>query len=272
MGPHTRAMRKEDHKMMMTRRGCVVAMIVALGVVGFSCGKTGSDGQMPEARSNETKAVGTGIDESTNGFASAPFSLGVRDWSGQVGEFVKSEGKDLETIQLRDGTVFVGEVAGGVPDGHGVLTQTNGTKQEGEWRHGRAYRLSGTWVGPDGTKEIGTWNDDGTTSGGTILWKDGRVYKGDWRLMGAGTPDVPDGTGAMTWPDGRTYTGHFLDGEMDGAGKMTYPDGKIEDGTWMQGKFMGAGVDHGTPTSKSGSTSDEGIGVKPDLGVSISKP
>jgi hypothetical protein len=179
-------------------------------------------------------------DGSTNGIVSGPFNLAMRDWSGEVGEFMKAEGKNLQTLQLRDGTVFVGEVTRGVPDGHGVFTQANGTNQEGEWRHGKAYRISGTWVGPDGTKEIGTWNYDGTPCGGTIFWRDGRVYKGDWRLE-EGVPEAPDGEGTMTWPDGRTYTGHFLDGKMDGSGKMSYPDGKIEEGTWMQDKFEGAG-------------------------------
>ncbi|MGD0058960.1 MAG: hypothetical protein ABSD58_06020 [Verrucomicrobiia bacterium] len=176
---------------------------------------------------------------STNRFVSEPFNLGRADWSGQVGQFLRAEGKNLQTLKLPDGTVFLGEVARGVPDGHGVFTQANGTNQEGEWRHGDAYRISGTWVGSDGTKEVGTWNYDGTPCGGTIFWKDGRVYKGDWELR-EGEPESPDGKGTMTWPDGRTYTGHFLDGKMDGAGKMTYPDGKVEDGTWMQGKFMDA--------------------------------
>jgi hypothetical protein len=237
----------------MKRRGALFAIVSALSLMGFACGRAGYDGQVLETRSNETKSVGTNLgvstgtlsvsaqpaDGSTNGIVSSPFTLGRADWSGQVGEFLKAEGKDLRTLKLPNGTVFVGEVTGGVPDGHGVLTKPDGTNQEGEWRHGNAYRLSGTWVGADGTKEIGTWNYDGTACGGTILWKDGRVYKGDWRVEVEAT-DLPDGAGTMTWPDGRTYTGHFLDGQMDGAGKMSYPDGRIEEGTWMQGKFMGA--------------------------------
>jgi hypothetical protein len=93
-------------------------------------------------------------------------------------------------------------------------------------------------VAPDGTKEVGTWNRDGTKCGGTITWKDGREYKGDWKIT-EGAPELPDGVGAMSWPDGRKYTGEFHDGNMDGTGKMTYPDGKIEDGLWKQGTFTG---------------------------------
>jgi hypothetical protein len=70
-------------------------------------------------------------------------------------------------------------------------------------------------------------------------WKDGRQYKGDWKL-GDNAPEFPDGQGEMTWPDGRKFVGEFHNGTMDGFGKMTYPDGRVEDGSWKQGKFMGA--------------------------------
>jgi hypothetical protein len=71
-------------------------------------------------------------------------------------------------------------------------------------------------VDSDGTKEVGTWNHDGTRSGGTITWNDGREYKGDWKVMNA-FAELPDG-----------------------QGKMTYPDGKVEEGIWKDGKFIGA--------------------------------
>jgi len=241
---------------MMKRRGSLFAMISALGLIGFACGRAGSNAPALETRSNETKSVGESADASTgtlsmgtepaagstNGFVSGPFSLALRDWSGEVGEFAKTKERAnrVQTLKMRDGSVFVGEIDDEQMDGWGILTQPTGTREEGEWRRGQAYRVTGVYVATDGTREEGTWNQEaGTTSGGTIIWKDGRTYKGEWKVV-AGSADLPDGTGTMTWPDGRTYTGHFLDGKMDGAGKMTYPDGKVEEGTWMQGKFMGA--------------------------------
>ncbi len=121
----------------------------------------------------------------------------------------------------------------------GTLTDQYGTKQTGEWRNGNAYRISGKTVFPDGTVEIGTWNADGSKCGGTITWKNGKVYKGDWRLA-ENSPELPHGAGEMTWPDGRKYVGQFRDGLLDGPGKLTYPDGKAQDGVWNQGMFMGA--------------------------------
>ena len=142
------------------------------------------------------------------------------------------------TIVLPNGAFYDGDIADGQPDGQGRMASQNGTDQHGEWRDGKAYRLTGTWVSPDGIREVGTWNRDGSKSGGTIYWTNGRKYEGDWRLA-EDRPEVPDGTGVMTWPDGRTYTGQFLNGEMDGRGKMTWPDGKVQDGSWQHGNFVG---------------------------------
>jgi hypothetical protein len=137
-----------------------------------------------------------------------------------------------------DGTIYEGETISGIPSGRGTVTGLQGTHQQGEWRNGKPYRVSGTWVAPDGTREEGNWNYDGSKSGGTITWTDGRVYKGDWKMV-EGAAELPDGSGTMTWPDGRKYEGEFRDGQMEGRGMMKYPDGKAEDGLWKQGKFVG---------------------------------
>ena len=143
-----------------------------------------------------------------------------------------------QSLVAPDGTVYQGEVKDGKPNGFGTLTDTKGTYQKGEWRNGAVYRVSGTCVLPDRTKEAGTWNNDGTTCGGTIWFPDGRIYKGDWVIVD-GKADLPYGMGAMSWPDGRQYAGHFVNGKMDGVGKMTYPNGKTEDGLWKQDAFVG---------------------------------
>ena len=143
------------------------------------------------------------------------------------------------TFVLPDGSTYDGEVIGDKPNGWGTFTDPRGTHQQGEWRHGDPYQVTGTWVSPDGTIEVGTWNADGTQSGGTITWKDGRQYKGDWELVGGGT-EQPSGSGEMRWPDGRQYVGRFRDGKMEGKGRMTYPDGKVEDGWWEQDKLVEA--------------------------------
>src|SRR2546428_160527 len=82
----------------------------------------------------------------------------------------------------------------GKPNNKGVLTDQNGTRQEGVWRDGKLYVVSGALVFPDGTKETGTWYADGSVCGGTIIWPDGRKYKGDWKIS-ENAPELPDGPG-----------------------------------------------------------------------------
>jgi len=144
------------------------------------------------------------------------------------------------SVTYQDGGTYVGEFRNNQPNGQGTLTMPGGSVQYGEWRDGEQYRVSGIDISPDGTREMGTWNYDGTKCGGTITWKDGREYKGDWKIVDGGT-DLPDGNGSMKYPDGRKYVGQFHDGKMDGTGQMTYPDGKVEEGLWKDGRFVRGG-------------------------------
>jgi hypothetical protein len=133
---------------------------------------------------------------------------------------------------------FEGDLRDGTPVGQGTLTAPNGLNQYGEWSNGTPYKLRGTYVARDGTRETGIWNYDGSKCGGTIIWKDGRVYVGDWKLIANGA-DIPDGMGTMTWPDGRVYVGEFRNGRLDGKGRMVNPRGITQDGLWKRDHFVG---------------------------------
>src|SRR5579863_10068790 len=107
----------------MKRGYPLFAMISAVGLVGFVCGSAWSDDQVLETHSDEANSTGTisgvstgglsmGVQPTigpTNGFVSGAFTLAHADWSGEVGQFLKAEGKPLGTIRLPDGTTFVGE-------------------------------------------------------------------------------------------------------------------------------------------------------------------
>jgi hypothetical protein len=246
--------------------------LISTAVVGATlfaflngCGKPNS--QKTEARANrprETSASALGVksaEEVTDGQSNSPVGPALLNGTKPVGDSVEGQPSDAGTVALSDGpqpvdglsaktnfqsnfilpdgSIYEGEVIEGQPSGRGAITHWNGTHQQGEYRAGKMYRVSGTWIASDGTKEVGTWNFDGDKSGGTITWKDGRVYKGDWKIV-ENLPELPDGMGTMTWPDGRKYVGQFRNGTMEGTGKMTYPDGKITEGVWKRGEFVGA--------------------------------
>lgn len=143
------------------------------------------------------------------------------------------------SVTFQDGAKYIGEFRNDRFNGQGTLTTPDGSSIYGEWKDGDPYRVSGVDIQPEGIKEVGSWNYDGTKCGGIITWKGGQEYNGDWKIVHGGT-DLPDGNGSMKYPDGRKYVGQFHDGKMDGTGKMTYPDGKVEDGQWKDGKFVGA--------------------------------
>ena len=48
---------------------------------------------------------------------------------------------------------------------------------------------------------------------------------------------VPNGTGTMLYKDGREYTGQWDYGQKSGQGEMRFPDGMIEKGMWKDDKF-----------------------------------
>src|SRR5664280_2945946 len=120
----------------MKRIRLVLTAVVGAILFAFLYGCGEPNGQETEARTNwmrETSATSVGAE-------------GAEKVAG---------GHSLGKFLLRDGTVYEGEVFKGQPSGQGTIINPNGTHQQGEWRHGKAYRLTGTWVGPDVTKEVG---------------------------------------------------------------------------------------------------------------------
>jgi hypothetical protein len=166
-------------------------------------------------------------------------TIALTDTNDAAGLAIESITNKEETIMSMDGTVFTGQVKDGRPHGQGLLSSPNGTRQQGQWRNGQGFQITGKLVCPDGTIEVGTWNRDGSKSGGTIAWSNGKNYEGEWKLQSNSLPELPNGKGTMKWPDGRVYTGQFEDGLMEGRGKMTYPNGKIEEGLWKLGWYAG---------------------------------
>ena len=95
------------------------------------------------------------------------------------------------------------------------------------------HNCFGTYTFTDGDKYIGDWKDGAIHGQGTMIYADGRVYKGKYKVY-ARTQ------GTMEWPDGFKYTGKWgEDGQNpNGFGTYTSPDGASYVGEWKDGKIM----------------------------------
>ncbi|MGA2139962.1 MAG: hypothetical protein ABSH14_13980 [Verrucomicrobiia bacterium] len=189
----------------MKRLTRVPAIIATALLLAFfcGCGKFRSHKQAPKPR----PAPGMDLPRDPRDIETPGFQIPQRARTGHVKTGV---------LMLPDGSVYEGQLNNrSVPDGEGHVLSPNGTDQHGEWRFGRMYRVTGTWVARDGTKEVGTWYLDGNVCGGTIYWTNGWKYVGDWWVTDANA-ELPHGEGVLT-----------------------SPDGKVTDGLWKQGNFVG---------------------------------
>jgi len=170
-------------------------------------------------------------------FVASRFSLALQREVETSGQVARVDTKTVTLYRLKDGTIFTGDAKDGEPSGWGIVSQLNGTRLEGDWKHGNPNHLTGIAFFPDGTVEKGMWDYVKDVGHGTITWRDGRGYTGSWKNVPQ-FPDMPEGIGTMTWPDGRTYVGPFANGQPNGQGKLTYADGRILEGLWQRGEFM----------------------------------
>jgi hypothetical protein len=85
---------------------------------------------------------------------------------------------------------------------------------------------------------VGEWVDGKRHGKGTLEWRNGAVYQGQWdsdTLCGIGSFHLPT--------SGVQYEGEFLDNQFHGAGVLTWKDnGRQYNGSWHEGKHHGYGT------------------------------
>ena len=124
---------------------------------------------------------------------------------------------------------YKGDVENGIPNGLGLIINTNKGKYVGEWKngkkqgHGTFTYGEGKW---EGEKYEGEFKDGYRHGQGTYSWSDGDKYVGEFK------DDKPNGKGTYTWSDGRKYEGEFKDGKKHGQGKYTSMKGDKYVGEW----------------------------------------
>ena len=154
---------------------------------------------------------------------------------------VDSSGEDQEmqervhdTLALEGGSVYVGEVLGGVPDGVGEMVYGSGnviSSAKGSFKNGR-LEGRGEIVYKNGDKYEGQVRAGKREGPGKQTFANGDVYAGRFRM------DKIYGQGKFESVDGSTYDGAWRYGKREGRGKAVAADGTVREGTWKADAFV----------------------------------
>lgn len=117
----------------------------------------------------------------------------------------------VDTILLNDGSLYMGQIADSLFNGHGTLIYADGTVYDGGWK-------DGLWDGQ-----------------GTLVYPDGDIYKGGFRAH------IKEGLGTYIYSSGARYDGEWKDDRFNGKGKLLFEDGGMYDGAWKDDMKHGYG-------------------------------
>ena len=167
--------------------------------------------------------------------------------------------KTSTKLTMASGSVYVGEVRNGMPEGKGEMNYTQGGKYVGIWSKGKRHGQGKmTWV--TGNWYEGEWRDDQMSGMGVIknfAYEDGMKidYKGDFlngKFHGNGIAYVykPNGNeayryegrfiegrmnddkGTINFANGDKYVGGIRNDQLNGRGTFFWANGKRRTGNW----------------------------------------
>lgn len=139
-----------------------------------------------------------------------------------------------QTVKFDDGSVFVGEVKDGKPNGQGTMTDALGNEWTGNFVDG-VLQGFGTYVGYDLVEYEGMFVDGQFNGMGHRIDANGNDYQGNF------VDGMANGFGRIEWSTGCIYEGGMKDDMMDGNGWMTWPVGDAYFGEWITGSPNGFG-------------------------------
>ena len=118
-----------------------------------------------------------------------------------------------------------------IPHGKGVMTETGGTKYEGNFKDGERDG-NGMLKYANGDVYNGEFKDGRMHGQGVVQYANGDSYTG--QLQGG----KPHGKGVMTETGGTKYEGNFKDGIIHGTGVMKYANGRKYNGEFNDGRIF----------------------------------
>jgi hypothetical protein len=143
-------------------------------------------------------------------------------------------GDKQKTLQLEDGSTYVGYVKDGAPEGEGTLTNTMGSEWKGNFVGGKLQGL-GTYYSYDGDEYEGFFKDGVFSGYGHMTSVNGDEF---WGMFENGKRN---GVGRMEYTTACVYEGGWQNNYMHGMGWMTWPVGDVYFGEWNNGDPTGMG-------------------------------
>jgi hypothetical protein len=123
--------------------------------------------------------------------------------------------------------------------GHGVQTFTEDSKEltyDGQWEEDNRAG-NGTLIWKDGTKYDGEWFNDFFHGHGVLNFAEdsaGLNYDGEWK------EGKQSGNGTYIWKNGQKYVGEFKDDLRNGEGILYSATNEIiSQGQWEKDSFIG---------------------------------
>ena len=142
---------------------------------------------------------------------------------------------DLEPFKFLNGNIYWGQWNGNAEmsgEGKYYLADSQ-VLSEGTWLDGICKRAR--IVLPEGQYD-GEIEDNLFNGNGKMVYKDGRVYEGEW------VQGNKEGNGSLLWPDGSKYWGEFKNDQINGEGEFLWSNGATYKGTFVNGCFNGKGT------------------------------
>ena len=137
---------------------------------------------------------------------------------------------DSQRMEMKDRTVYVGEIQDGKPHGFGKLTSPNGYIYMGDWYHGEKSGNGSEWK-PDGEKYIGQFKSGNRHGAGIIYYPDGTSYAGDIKM------NKLEGYGTRHYQDNDKFIGFWKNDYRENRGVL-YRHGQLSYGIFKQGQLQ----------------------------------
>ena len=144
--------------------------------------------------------------------------------------------ESADTILLDDGSLYMGQIADSLFNGHGICIYADGTVYDGDWKDGM-WDGKGTLVYPDGDVYKGEFKKHIKEGKGTYIYNTGARYNGDWK------DDKFNGTGTLHFEDGGVYLGAFKDDLKHGYGQLISSNGRTTTGYFYFDDYLGMPFD-----------------------------